>query len=159
MDTTPCTMPWGESSFLGLRLFSPDPSPFNTYACSCSSQTRSLAHSHGRHRRQRLPAIARRKSSCWQEFRQGKGLLYGGKADATWNKDHRSKVPDPSPMNLSYGIWQRFLQCLQQKVWLLQIFPVTTSILIPSWGQQSFKENLNETGWWLQDLPMRLFSI
>lgn len=97
-DTTPHTMLWEESSFLELCLFSPDPSPFNTYDCSSSSQTHSLAHSHGRHRRQRLPAKARRKGSCWLEVRQGKCLLHRGKAIATWNKDHRSKVPDPSPV-------------------------------------------------------------
>lgn len=98
MDTAPHTMPWEESSFWGLCLFSPDPSPSNTQDCSCSSQTCSLAHPHGRYRRQRLLAKTRRKGSCWHEFRQGKCLLHRAKAAATWNKDHRSKVPDLSPV-------------------------------------------------------------
>lgn len=91
-------------------------------------------------------------------FRQGKCLLHRGKAAATLNKDHRSKVPNPGPVRPRLWHWTETFAVPRTKNSVTPDFPVTTGIIMSSWGEQSFEDNLNETGWWLQDLPMRLFN-
>lgn len=72
-----------------------------------------------------------KKGSCWHEVRQEKRLLHRGKAAATLNKDHRSRVPDPSPV--------------RSRLWhLTETFavPRTKNLVIPNFSSNYMYHNV-----------------